>query len=53
LGTGKLHADDIAGIQSIYGPGSGTVTSLVPEPGAAALAAAAIVTLFGARRRRT
>lgn len=32
LGTGQLFADDIAGIQAIYGVGSGTVTSLVPEP---------------------
>lgn len=32
LGTGQLFADDIAGIRAIYGIGSGTVTSLVPEP---------------------
>jgi hypothetical protein len=32
LGTGKLHPDDIAGIQSVYGAGVGSVTSLVPEP---------------------
>ena len=32
LGTSKLHPDDIAGIQSIYAPGHGTVTTLVPEP---------------------
>lgn len=53
LGTGKLHADDIAGIQSIYGPGSGTVTSLVPEPGAGVLVIATIATMFGLRRSRT
>jgi hypothetical protein len=38
LGTGQLHPDDIAGIQSIYGAGHGTVSSLVPEPGTAMLA---------------
>jgi hypothetical protein len=32
LGTGQLFPDDIAGIQAIYGAGSGTVTPLVPEP---------------------
>lgn len=32
LGTGQLFADDIAGIQAIYGVGVGSVTSLVPEP---------------------
>jgi len=35
LGTGKLQPDDIAGIQSIYGEGSGMVIPLaihVPEP---------------------
>jgi hypothetical protein len=32
LGTGKLHADDIAGIRAIYGSGTGSVVSLVPEP---------------------
>lgn len=31
-GTGKLFADDVAGAQAIYGVGSGSVTSLVPEP---------------------
>lgn len=53
LGTGKLHSDDIAGIQSIYGPGSGTVTSLVPEPGAVVLTLGAVAALFRSRRRRT
>ena len=38
LGTGQLFADDIAGIQSIYGAGSGSVTSLVPEPASCVLA---------------
>lgn len=34
LGTGVLHADDIAGIQFIYGAGTGSLTTLadVPEP---------------------
>jgi hypothetical protein len=33
LGTGQLLPDDIAGIQAIYGAGSGSVTPLgVPEP---------------------
>ena len=34
LGTASLHPDDIAGIQSIYGAGTGSVTPLivVPEP---------------------
>lgn len=54
LGTGRLTADDIAGIQAIYGAGRGTVVSLVPEPGTvglALLAAAALATL--PRRRRS
>jgi hypothetical protein len=37
LGTGQLFPDDIAGIQSLYGAGSGSVISLVPEPAAFAL----------------
>jgi matrix metalloproteinase-3 (stromelysin 1) len=38
-GTGHLTADDIAGVQSIYGPGVGSVTPLsVPEPGTLVLA---------------
>lgn len=32
LGTGQLFPDDIAGIRAIYGAGTGSVTSLVPEP---------------------
>ena len=32
-GTGKLHADDIAGIRSIYGAGTGVVIPMaIPEP---------------------
>ncbi|MEM8865799.1 MAG: matrixin family metalloprotease [Planctomycetota bacterium] len=40
-GTALLHPSDIAGVQSIYGAGVGSVTPLVtvPEPGAAMLAA--------------
>lgn len=46
LGTGQLFADDILGIQQIYGPGVGSVTPLeVPEPSAIAIA---IVVLSGA-----
>ena len=38
-GTGHLGADDIAGVQSIYGAGVGSVTPLVvPEPGSLVLA---------------
>lgn len=51
LGTGKLHADDIAGMQSIYGAGSGVVTSLVPEPGAVALILGAASIAVRWRRR--
>ena len=33
LGTGALHTDDIAGIQTIYGAGKGVVVPLsIPEP---------------------
>ncbi len=52
LGTGKLFPDDIAGIQSIYGAGRGTVTSLVPEPGTALLAVLGACALYFGRRRR-
>jgi Matrixin len=45
LGTGHLTADDIAGVQSIYGAGRGTVTPLVPEPGSLVLAVIGAVLL--------
>lgn len=53
LGTGRLHTDDIAGIRSIYGTGSGIVTSLVPEPASWVLAAmgAGMLALRTNRRR--
>lgn len=52
LGTGFLTADDIAGIQAIYGAGMGSVTPL-PEPATISLVVTAIV-IGGllARRRR-
>jgi predicted Zn-dependent protease len=53
LGTGFLTADDIAGIQAIYGAGVGSVTPL-PEPATISLVLAAI--LMGgllARRQRS
>jgi hypothetical protein len=52
LGTGKLHPDDIAGVQSIYGAGSGTVTSLVPEPASWVLAIFGVSALAWRIRRR-
>jgi hypothetical protein len=51
LGTGQLLPDDIAGIQSLYGAGSGSVTSLVPEPSSVALFLCA-AGLFLCRRAR-
>jgi hypothetical protein len=43
LGTGQLFPDDLAGIQSIYGAGVGSVTPLaVPEPGTVLAAFAAM-----------
>jgi hypothetical protein len=43
-GTGKLHADDIAGIRSIYGAGSGVVIPMeVPEPATWMMMAVAVV----------
>ena len=51
LGTGQLYADDLAGIQFVYGAGTGSVTPLVPEPATLTLA---ILTVGGwiLRRRR-
>ncbi len=55
LGTGQLFSDDIAGIQTLYGRGIGSVTPLaVPEPKAWLLIAAAVFCawpLTGRRRR--
>ena len=45
-GTGHLGADDIAGVQSIYGAGHGSVTPLaVPEPWSVAMAAMGVTVL--------
>jgi hypothetical protein len=55
LGTGRLHADDVAGIQAIYGEGTGSVTPLVvPEPRAVLLLAAGLLgaPFLGERSRR-
>jgi hypothetical protein len=53
LGTGQLFPDDIAGIQAIYGAGSGNVFPLaVPEPAAAFLVAMAATWLLTFRRTR-
>ncbi len=45
LGTGYLHADDIAGIRQIFGPGVGSVTPLrgVPEPASVLLLIGSLV----------
>jgi hypothetical protein len=48
-GTGYLTADDIAGIQSIYGAGHGSGTPL-PEPSTIALAALGLGVLLAAPR---
>lgn len=56
LGTGALHADDIAGIQAIYGAGVGSVTPLAPEPASWVLALLAATTILfgrGLRSRRS
>jgi hypothetical protein len=48
-GSGWLHPDDIAGIQAIYGQGTGSVTPLVrvPEPAGWGLCAVAVVVATG------
>ena len=52
LGTGSLTSDDIAGIQSIYGTGVGSVTPIpVPEPSSFALLGLSGLALFLRRRR--
>ena len=51
LGTGKLFADDIAGIRAIYGAGSGSVVSLVPEPAIGVLLTGAAVVCLLRRSR--
>lgn len=52
LGTGQLFPDDIAGIQTIYGPGTGSVTPLaVPEPATALLLTLALISALPTRRR--
>lgn len=51
LGTGELFPDDIAGIRAIYGEGTGSVTSLVPEPASCFLASViALIWLTVSRR---
>jgi hypothetical protein len=55
LGTGQLFDDDIAGIQSIYGEGRGSVTPLslpVPEPSAFVLTFLAAMSGLCHKRRR-
>lgn len=53
LGTAQLFPDDIAGIQSIYGVGRGSLTSLaVPEPASASLLLVAALGWFARRRAR-
>lgn len=51
LGQGVLHSDDIAGIQSIYGAGQGSVTRLVPEPASWMLLTSGIFAWWTIRRR--
>jgi hypothetical protein len=53
-GSGWLHPDDIAGIQSIYGAGVGSVTPLarVPEPGSWLLLALATTLCLAAKGLR-
>jgi hypothetical protein len=51
-GTGQLFADDIAGIQAIYGAGVGSVTTLsVPEPTSVVLCGLLAAILLLNRRR--
>lgn len=52
-GTGKLFPDDIAGIQSIYGTGVGSVTPLlsIPEPSTLATVLIFLGCIFFRRRR--
>ena len=53
VGTGQLFPDDIAGIQSLYGPGRGSVTPIgVPEPTTGFLVAAGSIFALKFRRRR-
>jgi hypothetical protein len=53
LGTSQLFPDDIAGIQSIYGAGTGNVMPIgVPEPTAGFLITAAMMCSLPIRRRR-
>jgi hypothetical protein len=52
VGTGQLFPDDTAGIQSIYGPGFGSVTPIgVPEPATAVLFIAGSIFALPIRRR--
>jgi hypothetical protein len=54
LGTGQLFPDDIAGIQSIYGAGVGSVAPIgVPEPTTGFLLVITMVCSVPNRRRRT
>jgi hypothetical protein len=52
VGTGQLFPDDIAGIQSIYGKGTGSVTPIgVPEPTTAVLLIVGSMLTLPIRRR--
>jgi hypothetical protein len=53
LGTGQLFADDIAGIQAVYGSGIGSVTPLsVPEPGTTLTCTGLLAIILAGRRTR-